>query len=127
MLRAWSVTALIAALSMSASAQPSLDRAARQWVDGTLKKLPIEQLAGQMVYPSFAGTYLSSDSDDYDAPVKLVRESHVGGVIGFGGTEPVPPVMLNNTYSAVILGQPMALASIFNRLQAAAALPLLTF
>ena len=147
MLRAWAVAAVITTFVMTTNAQtPSfakastsakatadksegkpLDRAARQWVDGTLKKLTVEQLAGQMVYPRFAGTYLSSDSDDYDALVKLVRESHVGGVIGFGGTEPVPPVMLNNTYGAVILGQPMALASIFNRLQAAAALPLLTF
>ena len=105
----------------------ALDKSARQWVDATLKKLTVEQLAGQMIYPRFAGTYLSSDSDDYDALAKLVHESHVGGVIGFGGTEPVPQVMLNNTYGSVILGQPMALASIFNRLQAISTLPLLTF
>ena len=104
-----------------------LDKSSRQWVDATLKKLSIEQLAGQMVYPRFAGTYLSSDSDEFDELAKLVRESHIGGVIGFGGTEPVPQVMLNNTYGSVILGQPMALASIFNRLQALSTLPLLTF
>ncbi|HYE86142.1 MAG TPA: glycoside hydrolase family 3 protein, partial [Vicinamibacterales bacterium] len=57
---------------------------------------------------------------------KLIHESHVGGVIAFGGSEPVPQVMLNNTYGAVILGQPMELASIHNRLQSIAALPLLT-
>jgi beta-N-acetylhexosaminidase len=110
-----------------AAGDKPLDRAARQWVDGTLKKLTVEQLAGQMIYPRFAGTYLSSDSDEFDALAKLVRESHVGGVIGFGGTEPVPQVMLNSTYGSVILGQPMALASIFNRLQTLSALPLLTF
>ena len=127
--------ALTSTLIVSAQAPPfakatedkPLDRAARQWVDGTLKKLTVEQLAGQMIYPRFAGTYLSSDSDEFDALAKLVRESHIGGVIGFGGTEPVPQVMLNNTYGSVILGQPMALASIFNRLQAISALPLLTF
>ena len=125
--RVWTAVALIAALAVATSAQTPLDRAARQWVDGTLKKLTIEQLAGQMIYPRFAGTYLSTDSDEFDELARLVRESHVGGVIGFGGTEPVPQVMLNNTYGAVILGQPMALASIFNRLQSISALPLLTF
>ena len=121
------MAALIAALAISASGQSSLDRAARRWVDDTLKKLSVEQLAGQMVYPRFAGTYLSTDSDEYEELVKLVRESHVGGVIAFGGTEPRPDVMLNNTYGSVILGQPMALASTFNRLQAVSSLPLLTF
>ena len=118
---------LALATTLVVDAQPVLDKSARQWVDGTLKKLTVEQLAGQMIYPRFAGTYLSSDSDEFDALAKLVRESHIGGVIGFGGTEPVPQVLLNNTYGSVILGQPMALASIFNRLQAISALPLLTF
>ena len=118
---------LALATTLAVGAQPVLDKSARQWVETTLKKLSIEQLAGQMVYPRFAGTYLSSDSDEYDALVTLVRESHIGGVIAFGGTEPIPQVMLNNTYGSVILGQPMALASIFNRLQALSALPLLTF
>jgi len=120
------VSAQAPSFAKATEAKP-LDRAARQWIDGTLKKLTVEQLAGQMIYPRFAGTYLSSDSDEFDALAKLVRESHIGGVIGFGGTEPVPQVMLNNTYGSVILGQPMALASIFNRLQAISVLPLLTF
>ena len=47
-------------------------------------------------------------------------------MIAFGGSEPVPQVMLNNTYGAVILGQPLELASILNRLQSVSALPLLT-
>jgi beta-N-acetylhexosaminidase len=121
-------------ITVSAQAPPSaaptagkvLDRAARQWVDNTLKKLTVEQLAGQMVFPRFAGTYMSNDSSEFEELARLVRESHVGGVIAFGGTEPVPQVMLNNTYGAVILGQPLELASIFNRLQSLAALPLLT-
>ena len=47
-------------------------------------------------------------------------------MIAFGGAERVPQVMLNSTYGAVILGQPMELASILNRLQSISALPLLT-
>ena len=103
-----------------------MDKAARQWVETTLKKLSLEQLVGQMIFAPFSSTYLSSDSDDYDELVTLIRESHIGGVIAFGGSEPVPQVMLNSTYGAVILGQPMELASIHNRLQSVSALPLLT-
>ncbi len=46
-----------------------------------------------------------------------MRETHIGGVLAFGGTEPVPQVMLNTTYGPVILGQPLELASTLNRLQ----------
>jgi beta-N-acetylhexosaminidase len=118
--------ALLALLVISLDAQVPLDRAARQWVDTTLKKLSLEQLVGQMIFAPFNSTYLSSDSDDYEELVRLIHESHIGGVIAFGGSEPVPQVMLNSTYGAVILGQPMELASIHNRLQSVSALPLLT-
>ena len=118
--------ALLALLFISLDAQAHLDRAARQWVETTLKKLSLEQLVGQMIFAPFSSTYLSSDTDEYDALVTLIRESHIGGVIAFGGSEPVPQVMLNSTYGAVILGQPMELASIHNRLQSVSALPLLT-
>ena len=79
-----------------------------------------------MLMPRFSGVYTSSDSDVYDELARLVREAHVGGVIGFGGEEPVPQVLLNPTYGPIILGQPLALASMFNRLQTLAAVPLLT-
>jgi beta-N-acetylhexosaminidase len=51
-----------------------------------------------MIFAPFQSTYLSSDSDEYEALVKLVHDTQIGGVIAFGGTEPVPQVMLNNTY-----------------------------
>ena len=70
-------------------------------------------------------TYLSSDTDEYEALVKLVHDTQIGGVIAFGGTEAIPQVMLNNTYGNVVLGQPLELASILNRLQSISALPLL--
>ncbi len=117
---------LLVLASMTPSAQPALDRTARQWVDATLKKLTIEQLVGQMIFAPLNSTYLSSDTDAYEALVKLVHESHIGGLIAFGGTEPMPTVMLNNTYGPVILGQPLELASLFNRLQSISALPMLT-
>ena len=43
----------------------------------------------------------------------------------FGGSERIPPVLLNPTYGAVTLGQPLEAASILNRLQAISPLPLL--
>ena len=123
--RAIAATAIMALLSLSAATQAPLDKPAQQWVDATLKKLTLEQLVGQMIFAPLDSTYLSSDSDKYDALVTLIRESHIGGVIAFGGAEPVPQVMLNPTYSPIILGQPMELASLLNRLQSVSALPLL--
>jgi beta-N-acetylhexosaminidase len=112
--------------TVGTGAQQPVDKAARQWVDATLKKLSLEQIVGQMLFAPFQSTYLSSDSDGYDALVKLVHETQIGGVIAFGGTEPIPQVMLNDTYGNVVLGQPLELASILNRLQSISALPLLT-
>jgi beta-N-acetylhexosaminidase len=118
--------AFLGTLVVQAQPQPPLDKAARAWVDTTIKKMSVEQIVGQMIFAPFNSTYLSSDTDAYEALVKLVHETHIGGVIAFGGTEPIPQVMLNNTYGAVILGQPLELASILNRLQSVSTLPLLT-
>src|SRR5918993_3484487 len=116
----------VCAVSWSLTAQqPVLDKAARAWVEATLKKMSLEQIVGQMIFAPFQSTYLSSDTDTYDQLVKLVHETHIGGVLAFGGSEPIPQVMLNNTYGAVVLGQPLELASILNRLQSISALPLL--
>lgn len=129
MLRALVIIACLASLATTGHGQASLaplDKAAQQWVDSTLKKLTVEQLVGQMIFAPLNSTYLSSDSDQYEALVKLVRDSHIGGLIAFGGTEPMPNVLLNNTYGPVILGQPLELASLVNRLQSVSALPMLT-
>ncbi len=108
------------------AAQSPLDRDAQRWVDATMKKLTTDQMVGQLLMPRFAGVYTSSDSDIYDQLATLVRQAHVGGIIGFGGEEPVPQVLLNPTYGPLILGQPLALASMINRLQSMATVPLLT-
>ena len=126
MTRLLPLTVVLLLATIGTGAQPTLDKTGQQWVDATLKKLTVEQLVGQMIFASVNSTYLSSDSEQYEALVTLLRESHIGGLIAFGGTEPVPSVLLNNTYGPVILGQPLELASLFNRLQSIAALPLLT-
>ena len=120
------VIVLLCLATIVTDAQPVLDKAARAWVDSTLKKLSLEELVGQMIFARFDATYLSSDSAEFDRLSALVRDTHVGGFTAFGGTEPVPQVMLNSTYGSVILGQPLELASILNRLQTLSRVPLLT-
>ncbi len=102
-----------------------LDKAASQWVAQTLKSLTLEQKVGQLIVPSFESSYISSDSAEFDRLAALVKDQHVGGFIVFGASEPVPGVLLNPTYSSVILGSPLHAASTLNRLQALARVPLL--
>jgi beta-glucosidase-like glycosyl hydrolase len=113
-------------MSMAAAQTPApLDREARRWVDQTLAKLTLDQRIGQLIAPAFDSTYLPTDSDAFDRLVKVMQDSHAGGVIAFGGSEPAPQVMLNPAYGSVILGHPLSLAATLNRLQAIAPVPLL--
>ena len=102
-----------------------LDREAEKWVAATMKGMTVDEKIGQMLVSSFESTYLSSDADRYEQLVRRVREQHVGGFLVFGGSEAVPSVLLNPTYGSVTLGQPLAAASILNRLQGVSRLPLL--
>jgi beta-glucosidase-like glycosyl hydrolase len=104
---------------------PQLDAQAERWVTATLAKMTLDDKIGQLIVTSFGSKYLSTDSDGFDALARAVREYRVGGVHVFGGTEPVPDVLLDPHYGSVTLGQPLAAASIFNRLQAIAPYPLL--
>src|SRR5262245_887667 len=126
MRRAFLLLLTLAVSGWSLSAQAPLDKEQSAWVETTLKKLTLEELVGQMVFASISSTFLSTDTQAYDDLVTLVHEAKVGGILTFGGAEPVPNVMLNPTYGAVILGQPLELASTFNRLQQISSLPLLT-
>ena len=109
----------------SLRAQDDLDPDARRWVDETLARLTPDEKVGQLVVPSFRSIYTSSDSDVYDELTALVHEQHVGGVHVFGARQAAPDVLLNPTYVRATLGQPLAAASLLNRLQAIASIPLL--
>ena len=104
---------------------PTLDRDAARWVDTTLKSLTDDQLVGQLLMGRLDSTYLSADSATFEDLAALVRDVHMGGFCVFGGVEQVPAVLLNGTYGPTILGQPLELAAILNRLQAISTLPLL--
>jgi beta-glucosidase-like glycosyl hydrolase len=114
-----------AVAAQSAQMPPPLDKSAEKWVQATLEGMTIEEKVGQMIVSSFQSNFLSTDSATFDALVKSVHEIHVGGFHVFGASEPAPPVLLNPSYGTVTLGQPLAAASIFNRLQAISKLPLL--
>ena len=113
-------------MGLSAVRNPFLlDTAAERWVDQTTKTLTLDEKIGQLIVPSFESSFLSTDSDTFDALVRLVREYHVGGFHVFGASQPAPPVLLNPGYGTVILGQPLSAAFLINRLQALSAIPLL--
>jgi beta-N-acetylhexosaminidase len=117
---------LSAAVLLSAARDPFiLDKDAERWVAQTLKGMSVDEKVGQLIVPSFESTFLSSDTDGYEQLARLAHDYHVGGFHVFGGTEAAPPVLLNPTYGTVILGQPLEAASLFNRLQALASVPLL--
>lgn len=120
------VVAAVAALGVAgAAAPPDPAREAERWVAQTLRSMTLDQKVGQLLMPTFESTFISTDSARFDALLKLVKEQHVGGFGAFGGSIPVPGVLLNPTYSTVVLGQPLEAAAMANRLQQASALPLL--
>ena len=125
----WVLLACLLAVTLVADQRAQAPRAqesdAEKWVQATLENMTIEEKVGQMIVSSFQSNFLSSDSATYDELVKAVHEYHVGGFHVFGASEAAPPVLLNAAYGTVTLGQPLAAASTFNRLQAIAKLPLL--
>ena len=116
---------LLAAALVAGTTPAQLDPGAARWVETTLGGMTLDQKIGQLVMPSFRSTYLSTDSETFDGLAALVRGQHPGGFLLFGGRDPAPDVLLNPGYARSRLGQPLAGASIVNRLQALSALPLL--
>ena len=126
----WGIAAATALLAVGVHAQPAkdtltVDAAGERWVKSTLSGMSLDEKVGQMLVSSFGSDFLPTDSDAYDALVKAVHEEHIGGFHVFGGTELAPDVLLDAHYGTVRLGQPLAAASLLNRLQAIAKYPLL--
>lgn len=119
------VAAAVPALALAVGPQAAGDRSADQWVEATLAGMTLDEKVGQLLAPGFSGVYTSTDSETFDALAELVREHHVGGFVVFGGAEPTPDVLLNPSWPTVTLGQPLATASLANRLQALSKVPLL--
>ncbi len=121
-----SVALVAAVVSVAAKpkAQPR-DAVAARWVEKTLASMTLDEKIGQMLVSSFESTYLPDDSEAFSRLASRVTETHVGGFLVFGGTEAIPPVLLNPSYGTVIRGQPLEAAVTLNRLQRLAKAPLL--
>ena len=119
----------IAALGVTLLARAELDQRldpdAERWVTSTLAGMTLDQKIGQMIVPSFEAAYTSSDSTAYERLVRLVHEQHVGGFHVFGVRQPSTWVLLGSGHGAGILGQPLAAASLINRLQSISPVPLI--
>jgi beta-N-acetylhexosaminidase len=118
--------ALALSAALLAAADPPLDNTARRWIEKTMATLTVDEKVGQLLMPSFESSFMPTDSDAFDRLRTLVIDTHVGGLLVFGASEPVPPVLLNPTYGTTTLGQPHSAAATLNRLQALAKVPLLT-
>ena len=111
--------------------EPSLALDAREeaWVRRTLRSLSLDEKIAQLVVPGLAGVYTPTDSEAFEKLERLARDRRVGGFHVFGGGESLPPVLLNPVYGTsggrVTKANPLAVAVLLNRLQRAAALPLL--
>lgn len=107
------------------TAAPPLDPAAERWVTRTLERMSLDEKVGQLIVGSVRSSFTSTDSEAFANLADLVERYHISGFVAFGGTELAPAVLLNPTYGTVTLGDPFAAASIFNRLQAKAKIPLM--
>jgi beta-glucosidase-like glycosyl hydrolase len=117
---------MTASLALAGGQGPRpLDEDAARWVERSLAAMSQDDKAAQLVFPGLDSTFLSTDSDTFERLQDLAETWHVGGFLVFGGSEPVPGVLLNPTYGSVILGDPLSAAATLNRLQRVSPLPLL--
>ncbi len=79
---------------------------AADWVDSTLRALPLRRKVAQLVFAWTSGAYLAEGSPEYETLKHWVADDGVGGVI-------------------VSIGPPYELAARLNQLQRLAAVPLL--
>ena len=99
------------------------------WVDQTMKKMTLDEKVGQLIFSSINAAYLSTDSEEFERLLHLVRDLRVGGFHVFGSAETMPQVMLNPVWgggNASRKGDAYAAAVLLNRLQSESAIPLLT-
>jgi beta-N-acetylhexosaminidase len=124
--RALAALLIVAAIRVSAAQLPvTLDKAAEKWVDSTFKSMTLDEKIGQLIVTSTESEYLPTDSDEFERLAKKVSELHLSGIHVFGGSDRATSALLNVGAGTVILGQPLAAASILNRLQTLSKIPML--
>jgi beta-N-acetylhexosaminidase len=118
---------VLAASTALGAARPA--PVAGRWVRRTLQRMSLDEKAAQLVVPGLDGVFTPTDSVAFERLERLAREGRVGGFHVFGGSEALPPVLLNPAYgssgSRATKADPLAVAVLLDRLQKAAPLPLL--
>ena len=99
----------------SAGALRALSAAQRQWVDSTLRKMTVDEKIGQLLFPTYHGTFTATDSPAYQQMMHDVRDLHAGGFILVTRMTPLG-IEKSQTYPTAVLS---------NQLQSKAKLPLL--
>lgn len=104
MISALSIAPVSAALAQRLAATPSAE--GRAWVERTLRSMPLERKVAQLIVAEMQGGYLGSDDPRVQWWTSLARDHGIGSFVFYGGT-------------------PRDVASLLNRLQRVAKVPLL--
>ncbi|HVR43271.1 MAG TPA: glycoside hydrolase family 3 N-terminal domain-containing protein, partial [Thermoanaerobaculia bacterium] len=89
------MTLLISATSLLAQPLRDPGRADERWVEQTLRRMSLEQKAGQMLVPYFRGTYKPEDGEEWQQLRSWITELHLGGLHTFGGDPNAVALMLS--------------------------------
>ena len=101
--------------SKSVGALRALSTAQRQWVDSKVQSMTVDEKIGQLLFPTYHGTFTATDSPAYQQMLHDVRDLHAGGFILVTRMTPLG-IEKSQTYPTAVLS---------NQLQSMAKLPLL--
>jgi beta-N-acetylhexosaminidase len=99
----------------SAGGLRALSAAQRQWVDGTLRKMTVDEKIGQLLFTTYHGTFTATDSPAYQQMMHDVSDLHAGGFI----------LVTRSTQLGIEKSQAYPTAVLNNQLQSKSKLPLL--
>jgi beta-glucosidase-like glycosyl hydrolase/CubicO group peptidase (beta-lactamase class C family) len=92
-----------------------LSPAANAWVESTLRKMTVDEKIGQLLFPTYHGSFTATDSAAYQKIMHAVKDLHVGGFINATEMSPL----------GIVKSQAYPTAILTNQLQAKSKLPLL--
>src|SRR5713226_4101847 len=101
--------------SKSAGALRALSTAQRHWVDDKLRSMTLDEKIGQLLFPTYHGTFTAIDSPAYQQMLHDVNDLHAGGFILVTRITPLG-IEKSQAYPTAVLS---------NQLQAKAKVPLL--
>jgi beta-N-acetylhexosaminidase len=73
--------------------QPSRD--ALKWAEKELRRMPLDEKIGQLIYVGINATFLNQESEGFRALKRQVEENHIGGIILFRGPVYESVVLVN--------------------------------